>query len=311
VCRQIGSICDSKNITVDVDIAKFAFNVGHRFESESMSEKIKKRAKSDKIVVVGHSASAVVGADIAQKVDAVGFVQWCGTFNSNGDFPWDCLDPYKYDLPIMTILSEHDSLFSFATATRETQSVDDVKAMLYGPDSTEYHTHSTSPPGLLYSLLYAGFPEGRSLLTLTTVILPFIFTYPSKDRSISVSGIVNPLPGAVFSNPSVWAKIPYDGPDNFSREVNSETFNQALSEVSEEDREAYIKHGKPMVFARDTEIAKVPGCGLVWVYSPLVLENKDSYLSVSSPVIRMKDTLNTKLLSKKQCLEWILVGCFK
>jgi len=397
---------------VDVNIAKFTFNIGHRFESESISERIKKRAKSDKIVVVGHSASAVVGADIAQKVGAVGFVQWCGTFNSNGDFPWDCLDPYKYDLPVMTILSEHDSLFSFATATREfcsfgnytnnrinmiptsikdaghfsgifpddrefedlpsrmrhtlentgmtvddlfdmaavsiawrvsefigflngssrsinrvmdmkkrfhskfgeisnTQSVDDVKSMLYGTGTSEYHTHSTNPPGLLYSLLYAAFPEGRSLLTLTMVVLPFIFTYPSRDRSISVSGIVNPLPGAVFSNPGIWAKIPYGGPDEFSRGVNSDTFNQALSEVSEEDREAYFKHGKPMVFARDTEIAKIPGCGLMWVSTPLVLDNRDSYLSVSSPVISMKDTLNTKLLSKKQCLEWILVGCFK
>lgn len=417
VCRQIGSLCTANNITVDVSIAKFTLNVGHRFETKSMSKRIVRDARSDNIVLVGHSASAVVGADIAADVKAVGFVQWCGTFNSNGDFPWDCVDPYQYDFPIMTILSEQDSMFSFATAVREfrgsgastdfhrviptsirnaghfsgiyaeekardsyddlpksvkntlestaashsdlfkmdvvsiswrisefigllsglpgsTKRVyemenhfrskyhvlgssfypDDVGAMLYGNDSSTAsvnHVHSVNPPGFLYALLYAAFPRTRPVVTLCTVILPFVFTPPSESRSISVtSSIVNPFPGAVFSNPSIWAKVPYAGPADFSRKVNIETFENALSEVSEKDRVSYLDYGKPLVFERDTEIPKVPGCGLAWVSTPLVTKSEDAYTSVSSPVVRMGATLNTKLISRKQCLEWILIKCF-
>lgn len=411
VCHQIGSLCMAKNITVDVSIAKFTLNAGHRFESKSISEKIRRETRSDNVVIVGHSASAVVGAEIAERVDATGFVQWCGTFNSNGDFPWDIVDPNKYDIPIMSILAENDAMLSFPVAAREfcgfgnqtsnkiiptsikdaghfsgiyvdnrefddlprrlqdtiertgtsvddlfdmsvvsvawrvsefvgylngspksserirkmqegfrtkfgelsnTQSKDNTRSMLYGSkDPPVHHVHTQNPPGLLYSLLYAAFPEIRSLMTLCTVVLPFIFSYPSASRSISISSIVNPLPGATFSNPSIWAKVPHNGPENFSREVNSETFEKALSDVSEEDRWAYFIHGKPMVFARDTDTPKVPGCGLIWVSTPLVVNKEDTFVSVSSPVIRMKDTLNTKLISRKQCLEWILVGCFK
>ena len=414
VCSRIGSICQSKNITADVSIAKFTLNAGHRFEARSISDKIRNESRSDNIVIVGHSASAVVGADIASMVNATGFVQWCGTFNSNGDFPWDSVDPYRYDTPTMAILSENDALFSFPIAAREfcsfgnstnkviptsipdaghfsgvymedrkfkdlprrlqntiertgtyvddlfdmsvvsvawrvsefighlkglpvsskriqdmqmgfrsrfgelcsTQSKDDVKSMIYGrgySDSSVYHTHTQHPPGFLYALLYAAFPELRSFITVATVVMPFIFTYPSDRRSISISSTVNPLPGSTFSNPSIWAKIPHSGPDNLSRKVNSATFEKALSEVSKEDRNMYYKYGKPLVFTRDTPIPKVPGCGLLWVCSPLVIGNEESYASVSSPVVKMEDknTLNTKLISRKQCLEWILVGCFK
>jgi hypothetical protein len=408
---QIGSLCRSINITTDVSIAKFTLNAGHRFEARAVSENIKREARSENIVVVGHSASAVVGAEVARLVDAAGFVQWCGTFNSNGDFPWDCVDPYRYDMPMLSILSEQDSMLSFATAIREfrapgnnTSSViptsirdsghfsgiytddrefeelprsiqstiertgtsvddlfdmsavavswrisefigflngsprsaenirgmesrfrsrfgelasthcrDDVKTMLYGSGNTPgvKHVHSVDPPGLLYALLYAAFPGGRSLLVLFTVVMPFIFSYPSEDRSISMTPMVNPLPGATLANPAIWAKIPRIDESSFCREVNSDTFERALADVSEEDRSAYFNYGKPMVFGRDARVPRVPGCGLVWVFKPLVVEENDSYARVSSPVIRMKSTLNTKLISRKQCLEWILVKCFK
>lgn len=409
VCNQVRGMCASRNMTVDVDVAGFTLNAGHRFETESMSRRIKNEARSENIVIVGHSASAVVGADVAKNVDAAGFVQWCGTFNSNGDFPWDCIDPTDYDLPMMSILSEHDSLFSFPVSAREfcsfgnytsniiptsiqdaghfsgvymddrefddlpkrlqntiertsmsvddlfdmdaasvawrisefvgylngsptssdrvnkmqndfrskfgelasTVCIDDVKSMLYGDSSSSGHTHVKSPPGILYGLLYAAFPELRTLITLSTMVVPFIFSYPSESRSISVSPPMNPFPGATFGNPSIWAKIPYKGPVNFSKEVNSNTFEKALSDVSELDRQEYFKYGKPMVFAPDTDIPKIPGCGLIWVSTPLVVNKEDAYVSVSSPVVKLDKTLNTKLISKKQCLEWILVGCFK
>lgn len=409
VCHQIKEICTSRNLTIDVSVAKFTLNAGHRFETDTMSRKIKEEALSDNIVIVGHSASAVVGADIAKNVNAAGFVQWCGTFNSNGDFPWDCVDPNKYDIPVMSILSEHDSMLSFPVSVREfcnfgnhtgnviptsiqdaghfsgvykdgrayndlpkrlqntiertgtsvddlfdlgvssvawrisefigyldgspkshervhkmqsdfrvkfgelasTQSTDDVKTMLYGTDSSIVHTHVKTPPGLLYSILYAAFPELRTFITLSTMVIPFIFSYPRESRSISVSPTMNPFPGATFGNPGIWAKIPYTGPVNFSREVNSDTFEKALSEVSDLDRQEYFKYGKPMVFADDIEIPKVPGCGLVWVSTPLVVKQEETYTTVSSPVVKLDKTLNTKLISRKQCLEWILVGCFK
>ena len=355
-----------------------------------MSEKIKLEARSENIVVVGHSASAVVGAEIAQCVGASGFVQWCGTFNSNGDFPWDCVDPGKYNTTTMTILSEQDALLSFPVAIRDlvrngnasgniiptsienaghfsgiyddehvysvsekvsdfigyirgstssTEKIldmrdkfvskfgilgnalyrDDVKTLLYGPNSPNSpnsvnpsvgHVHTVSPPSILYALLYSAFPELRSAITLFTVVLPFVFSYPVETRSISISPNMNPFPGSTLSNPGIWAKIPYDGPRDICRDLNTKTFEMALSEVSQSDRDAYFSKGKPMVFSRDREISLVPGCGLVWILTPLVLDIQDAYCSVSSPVVRTGSTLNTKLISRNQCLEWILVRCF-
>lgn len=409
VCHQIESTCKSNNITADVSIAQFTLNVGHRFEVESMVEKIKKEVRSENVIIVGHSASAVVGAQIAEDVNAAGFVQWCGTFNSIGDFPWDCIDPSKFTTPTMAILAEHDSLFSFPTSIREfcragnytsrviptsvkdsghfsgvymddrefddlpkrlrntiestgtsvddlfemevvsvswriaqfmgylngapketsrvenmgkhfrskfgelanTHTRDDVKTMLYGPDSSVNHVHTVNPPGLLYSLLHAAFPEGRSLITLSTVVLPFIFTLPGISGSVSVSSVLNPFPTSFFSNPSIWVKMPYKGPDDYSKEINTNTFEKALADVSESDRQDYFNFGRPMVFAKDTNVPKIPGCGPMWVATPLVVNDEGNHVSVSSPVIKLDKTLNTKLISRKQCLEWILVKCFK
>ena len=402
--HQLKYMCDTKNITTDISIAQFTLNIGHRFEVDRVSKDILETTKSENIILVGHSASSAIGVDIASKVNASGLIQWCGTFNSRGTFPWETYDGNECKIPVLTILSEQDNLFSFAAAlgdfdgfknsksmfstyikdanhmagigktiepgmkitkrmnsTMQRLNMDksdfkdadrisiswrmtefishvhgthsnkldilnshfwekyehliesdvrpDVKSMLYGNSNTSVmHRHIHTPPDLILTIIYCSLPEIRPFVHFYTMLLPFIFSY---GTSISISPLMNPLPGGGLNNPSIWVKIPSGKERNFSRDLNSRTFMETLSELSDEDREAYFKYGKQVAFVEDNFIPHVPGCGLLWLCLPLGVESKGEFITIKSPVIRMGDRLNTKIISKKQCLELILIKAFE
>lgn len=401
--QQLKSMCDAKNIKSDISIAKFTLNCGHRFEVDRISKDILENVNSENIIIVGHSASAFIGAEIASNVNATGLIQWCGTFNSRGTFPWETYDGNECKVPVLTILSEQDNLFSFAAALGDFnglrlsktmfasyikdathmsgigESVDKkrkitkrmkhsmeglgieksdlkdlerisitwrmtefishitvspsdklehmnnhfwekyeklidnfgrphVKTMLYGENTTSsYHHHIHTPPDMILTILYCSLPEIKPFLHFCTMLIPFIFSY---GESISVSPLMNVFPGNCLNNPSIWVKIPEDTCEYFSRDLNSNTFMEALSEVSEEDRAAYFNHGKQVVFQEDDVVPHVPGCGLIWLCTPLNIESRKDVILVKSPVIKMQNRLNTKLISKDQCTELILIKAF-
>ena len=403
IAHSIERLCNSKKIEVDVSLAKFTLNIGHRFQVESMSEEILKTVKTDNIVLVGHSASAFVGIDISSKVKAKGLVQWCGTFNSRGSFPWEIRQRNELNSPVLCILAEQDGMLSFTSALKDFDGLfnstttfptyikdakhmsgiswldrpltkrmridminrsltekelgesyaksiamrisdfvgyvngsdvsrvslnllkedfwikyeglihanhrPSVKSMIYRSDSfSKTHTHIHTPQGMFLTVVYCSFPESRYLIHFLTMMLPFIFSHDS----VSICPLMNVLPGKKLNNPSIWVKIPKHTRRKFSRDTNSKTFKAALEEVPERCKQEYFQCGKPMVFGSDIDIPLVPGCALVWLMSPLKIAygNKEDPVVVSSPTIRMGSRLNTKLISREQCLEWILVKAF-
>lgn len=184
-----------------------------------------------------------------------------------------------------------------------------AKSIIYGPEESEQkHRHIHTPRGMLLTMVYCGFPEIRHAIHFMTIMLPFIFSY----NSVSICPLLNVVPGRKLNNPSIWAKIPLHTKKNFSRDTNSRTFKDALAEVGDKERQEYFKNGRPMVFGPDISIPLVPGCSIAWLVTPLGLKfgDKNDAVVVNSPTIRMNSRLNTKLISKEQCLEWILVKSF-
>jgi hypothetical protein len=401
--QQLKLMCDTKDIESEISIAKFTLNCGHRFEVDRISKDIIENVNSENIIIVGHSASAAIGIDIASNVNATGLIQWCGTFNSRGTFPWEIYDINKCNIPVLTILAEQDDMLSFAAAlgdfnglkvsnnrfvsyikdanhmsgigdyvekdrkitkrmkhsmeklgmeNYELKDLDrisiswrmaefishitvypsdklkilndhfwekyeklidnfgrpNVKTMIYGENTTSiYHNHIHTPPDIILTIIYCSLPEIRPFIHFCTMLIPFIFSY---GESISVSPLMNVFAGNCLNNPSIWVKIPERTCEYFSRDINSYTFAEALSEVSDEDRQAYFDHGKQVVFQEDEVIQHVPGCGLIWLCTPIKIETTEDFILVKSPVINMQNRLNTKIISKSQCLELILIKAF-
>ena len=216
-----------------------------------------------------------------------------------------------YDKSLKTLVTLKKSFFKKYKGLINSSYRPDVKSMIYDKEElTHTHTHIHTPQDMFLTIMYCSLPEVRHSIHFFTMMLPFIF---SLGESVSVSPLMNVLPGRYFNNPSIWVKIPENTKENFSRDTNNRTFNDALSEVSKKDRKEYLENGRPMVFGNDTVIPLIPGCSLLWLFSPLSLNygsSNDSAVVIKSPVIRMNYRLNTKLISREQCLEWILVKSF-
>lgn len=121
ILENIRSKCEFKNMKVDMFMAKFTGNVMQRFESQKVVTSIKNKfgETPNNLIIVGHSAGAFIGLDIAKKVNAKAVVAWCGTFNSQGNLPWDFTESYGYNITSLTLLAEYDKLIPFPIAVSE------------------------------------------------------------------------------------------------------------------------------------------------------------------------------------------------
>jgi len=176
---------------------------------------------------------------------------------------------------------------------------------------SESHEHYSVPPDMVLTFLYISVPILRPVIHYLILFPSFIFSQPEQDQSYSFSPLADFMPWAILNSPPLWAKI--DGIEykkNRARDINQDTFNNALDSVSDEQRERYINYGKKMVFNDDISIPLVPGCSLLWIIMPLIMVNKDSELVVKSPTIDLGYRINSKLISHQQCIEWIVTKSF-
>lgn len=121
ILESIRTECEYKGMNVEMFMAKFTGNVMQRFEVDKVVRSIKKQFGENpkNLIVIGHSAGAVVGLDIASKVNSTAVVSWCGSFNSDGNLPWDYKDAYEYNVTSLTLLAEYDKLIPFPVAVTE------------------------------------------------------------------------------------------------------------------------------------------------------------------------------------------------
>jgi len=192
--------------------------------------------------------------------------------------------------------------------------IEDVSSSKLGVEKKVKNFHHSVPGDMLTTFLYIGVHPLRPIIHAGLLYPSFVFSQPGTE-SHSYSPLPDPSPFAVIRSPPVWVKL--DGLDrnikNRARIMNIETFRLALDSVSPDQKKRYLKDGRKMTFGEDLSIPPIPGCSLIWLLTPLLLNlaNGKDVMSVHSPVLNIGSRMNAKILSKTQCVEWIVTGSFE
>lgn len=173
--------------------------------------------------------------------------------------------------------------------------------------------HHSVPGDMFLTFLYVSIPYLRPILHAALLYTGFLFSHPDVRNSYSYSPLPDMNPFSVTRSPPTWVKIKGVNPHQVNKAMvmNSKVFEQALRSVTPEQKMRYVKYGRKMVFEDDVTIPPVPGCGLGWIMTPLLLHSTDGDLVVRSPVLSVGSRMNAKILSKTQCVEWITTSSFE
>jgi len=185
---------------------------------------------------------------------------------------------------------------------------------LLGVESVSNFHHSV-PGDMMLTFLYVGVHVLRPFIHMGVLFSSFVFSHPDKTSGTSCSYSplpdVNPL--SLIKSPPVWFKL--NGIENDTKNrakiVNEETFKKALESVSVPQKRRYLKEGTKMVFRDDLVIPPIPGCSLLWISCPLIFKLGERVLDVYSPVLNIGQRMNAKIISKTQCIEWIVSKSFE
>ena len=128
----------------------------------------------------------------------------------------------------------------------------------------------------------------------------------------SYSPLPDILPTATLHMSPIWLKAnTLKNRDNRAMSMNKVVFSEALESVTDIQREKYEKYGKKITFGDDLSIPKLPGCSVLWLMLPIILNNFDTTLVVTSPTIDIGSRSNAKILSKRMRIEWITTKSFE
>jgi len=195
------------------------------------------------------------------------------------------------------------------------------------------HQHYSVPPDMFLTFLYISVPFMKPLIHYYVLMLSFIFSQPDEDHSYSFSPLPDILPFATFNSPPLWVKIKGLSQNrNRARDMNRSIFNKALESVTPDQKSRYLSFGKKMVFGDDISIPAVPLCNFIWLFTPLITYDSlgsilkiftlffmplikhesggSPVLVVQSPTIDIGSRINAKILSRQECIEWIITKSF-
>lgn len=377
--------CESRNIQLDVKIIKFQFDCMHRFEIDSVTEDVNTYYNNNNysdIVFFSHSAGGPVAMNVVRNMTKKpSLILWGSTFNSDGDFPWEGIDPLTLNTTSLTLLAEKDNHLPFPIALKEycdnrlngsntfvcdlpgfghfsgirsmgnskiskivstfieSQVLTTENSIKYfdihhksflerystlskpqdrvsinndfedgsiTTSSVDSHFHYSVPPDMFLTFLYIAIPIMKPFIHNLIILPSFVSVQPTKKKSYSFSPLPDILPFAVLNSPPTWVKI--DGlkkSNNRARDMNIRIFEKALDSVTTCQKQRYLKDGKKIRFGDDISIPLFPACSVLWLITPLMMINS-SRLIVKSPTIDIGSRMNAKLISKQECIEWIV-----
>lgn len=178
------------------------------------------------------------------------------------------------------------------------------------------HSPSSS---LATALLITAFPWASLPLYAYYFLPKFVFSHPT-DTEFHVFAPqhtysnVGTLLCDHFPELNAWVKLKHEETNASAKYLNEQTFKEALSKLTDEQREAFDKKGKKVVFKDDLEIPHVPFCSLIWIHMPMMVREKANEIVIRSPVLKTRASkpgkyggrLNAKLLSLSRALELLL-----
>ena len=172
--------------------------------------------------------------------------------------------------------------------------------------------HHSVPPDMLSTFFYIAFHGVRPLMHWYWLLPMFVVSQPGSHESHSYSPLPDLLPIATLHMSPIWIKVDsLKVGKNRAMEMNKSVFEEALSSVTQKQRDSYETNGKKMTFDNDFSVPKLPGCSVAWLMIPLFLDNSGSTLVVTSPTIDIGSRMNAKILSKRMCIEWITTKAFQ
>jgi len=215
------------------------------------------------------------------------------------------------------VLERFMSLSKGQTRYEISTDIETIAAFKLGIPTKIKNFHISVPGDMLMTFLYIGVHPLRPIIHTCMLLSSFIFSHPdsSSGESYSYSPLPDCNPFAVIRSPPTWVKL--DGIDknltNRARLMNTEIFNSALKSVSPDQKRRYVKYGRKMVFGEDIVIPPIPGCGLLWILSPILMNlgYSKKKLCVHSPVLNVGSRMNAKIVNKSSCIEWISTACFE
>lgn len=194
--------------------------------------------------------------------------------------------------------------------------IESMATRLLGVPQDVTNFHHSVPGDMFLTLIYVAVPFARPLLHAALLYTGFLFSHPDSSNSHSYSPLPDMNPFSVLRSPPTWVKVRgiSDQQENRARAMNCDVFAEALGSVTPEQKRRYTRHGRKMRFGDDVVIPPIPGCGLGWIMTPLLLllaHPGPGDLVVRSPVLRVGSRMNAKILSKTQCIEWITTSSFE
>jgi hypothetical protein len=176
------------------------------------------------------------------------------------------------------------------------------------------------------------FKNVETLLYICKFFPNFVTSYPKiTDKYINISAF-KPFRDSFYSyinikkmtNSSLWLKLKkIKNEENIGKKICEEMLESMLQNFSNKELETYRK--KPIIFENDINIGNYPFCSVVWLLTPISVKYTKNNVIVRCPVLQTTDdiptyvkkifgdkyinSLNLKILSDSQLLEWILVKC--
>jgi hypothetical protein len=127
-----------------------------------------------------------------------------------------------------------------------------------------------------------------------------------------------------ITNPPIWLKLKKrENQINIGKKIGNELLRKILLKVNDIDKIYYSK--KPIIFGDDISISNNPFCSVQWLLTPISIQYNKNNIIIRCPVLQTTDnipeyitkifgkdisnSLNIKMISESQILEWILVKC--
>jgi hypothetical protein len=187
--------------------------------------------------------------------------------------------------------------------------VDHIQSQV-SPNHYKCIHHAYPFRGLLPTLFYLTVDQVHRYLDAAITFPIFICSHPNENNIHSYVPLKDNLVSYVFPRffieRELWCKLKVEECMFQASQLNEELYHECLASISEHDRAKYFRRGKELKFGTDIRV----NTGLGYVFTPLFFDDHGGYVNIRSPVLRVKDRANCKLLSRAQVLEWILYRSF-
>ncbi len=206
------------------------------------------------------------------------------------------------------------------------------KSLLDTSNKNIYTKNYSVGENMFETILQISSSQMEYLLYLFKFFPNFVKSHPNiTNNNINIS-LFKPFKNSIQSyikkneitNSPMWLKLKKEeNQKNIGKKIGETLVANILEKVDKIDREYY--ENRPIIFEDDIDMGNSPFCSLKWLLTPISIKYNEDNIIVRCPVLQtdnnipeyikkyfgddIANSLNIKMLSETQILEWILVKC--